>query len=345
MTRFFSRKNMIELGRLTLLIFVCYNILWIPVMIVMIRDDSYSLDIALKSSVIDLFISALISFFNIVLLALFNSRIAFSDLTNKKIGIVIAGIGIFNMAVCFPLTILKWWLFTKIFMDCPWDMNENYIDTYVMSSLTSIIVIGYMLIWVVSSLRQKEKFLAEAKIKAIKNQINPHFLFNNLNAGISLIDYDPDKAIDFFTSMARVFRTVLDRSMESVQPLGKELDDLGQYLKLIHIRFGDAIKIDYWLSDDDKRKMIVSGTLQLVFENIVKHNRFSVEDPIKVIIQTKGDMLEISNDYRPLSEEPHSHGIGQSVIIRRYEDFGRYNISFHCDGDRYISQLPLFNTK
>lgn len=59
MTRFFSRKNMIELGRLTLLIFVCYNILWIPVMI---RDDSYSLDIALKSSVIDLFISALISF-------------------------------------------------------------------------------------------------------------------------------------------------------------------------------------------------------------------------------------------------------------------------------------------
>lgn len=341
-TPIFSKNAFVRWGWLTLLIFLCYNILWVPVLM---KVEGGSWGFTLRSLTVDILICAVISFFNCFILNTLNTRMSLSDWTGNKIVIAIIGILLFNIMICFPFSAIKWWLYNKIFTAYPWDMIENYIDTYVMSSVTSIIIVSYMLIWVTSSLRQKDKFLADAKIKALKNQINPHFLFNNLNAGISLIDYDPEKAVDFFTAMSRVFRTVLERSMETLQPLDKELDDLEQYMKLLHIRFGNAVKIDCWLSDNDRKHMILSGSLQLVFENIIKHNRFSVEEPMNIIIHTKGDLLEILNDYRPLSDKTPSHGIGQSALIHRYEDFGHHNISFHQDDDRYISQLPLFNEK
>lgn len=151
--------------------------------------------------------------------------------------------------------------------------------------------------------------------------------------------------MDFFTSMSRVFRTVLDRSMESTQSLNEELDDLQQYLNLLRIRFGEAIKIDVWLSDTERNMEILTGSLQLVFENIVKHNKFSADNPITVSVLTDKDTLMVINDFRPLSDKSGSRGIGQSALIHRYEDFGRHNISFRQDGDKYISQIPLFPAK
>lgn len=190
-----------------------------------------------------------------------------------------------------------------------------------------------------------ENATMQSELEQLKNQINPHFLFNNLNAGIALIDYAPDKAVDFFTSMSRVFRTVLDRSMESTQSLNEELDDLQQYLNLLRIRFGEAIKIDVWLSDTERNMEILTGSLQLVFENIVKHNKFSADNPITVSVLTDKDTLMVINDFRPLSDKSGSRGIGHSALIHRYEDFGRHNISFRQDGDKYISQIPLFPAK
>lgn len=338
----FSETTIVRWGRLALLIFLCYNIIWIPVLS---EEDGITWGSAARCMMVDFLFCAIISMFNCVMLGILNRRMPLSDWSNRRIAVAIIGISLFNILICFPLSAIKWWLYNKIFAAYPWSMEENYIDTYVMSSVTSIIIVSYMLIWVTSSLRQKEKFLAEAKIKALKNQINPHFLFNNLNAGIALIDYDPEQAVDFFTAMSRVFRSVLDRSMETLQPLEKELEDIEQYLKLLRIRLGNAIKMDCRLSENDGEKMILSGSLQLVFENIVKHNRFSIEEPMNIIIHTKDDVLEIVNDYRPLSDKTASHGIGQSALIQRYEDFGRHNISFHKDGDRYISQLPLFNER
>lgn len=342
MTTVFSRVFLKRWCRVALLIFICYNAIWLPVLI---KEVDYTSIPFLKSSAVDFTLCAFTSFINCLGLYIFRSRITITNCTNKTIGIVIAGIVLFNLAIIFPLACLKWWAYNCIFYSCPWDLGKNFLDTYVMSSVTSIIIVSYMLIGVTSSLRQKEKFLAEAKIQSIKNQINPHFLFNNLNAGISLIDYAPDKAVDFFTSMSRVFRTVLDRSMESTQPLKDELKDLEQYLNLLRIRFGEAIRIDVLLNDTERGMFILTGSLQLIFENIVKHNRFSAENPISVSVVTKGDSLLIVNDYRPLSDTSGSHGIGQSTIINRYEDFGQQNITFHQEGDKYISQLPLFSAK
>lgn len=327
---------------LTLLIFVCYNAIWLPVLA---EGVDYTLMQNLESMTLDFIICIVISFMNCLILSMLGAKASLPDWTNKMIAVVIAGILVFNLAMCFPLAIVKWWFYDRIFHDCPWNLGENYLDTYIMASVTSLITVSYMLIWVTLALRLKEKFLAEAIIKSIKNQINPHFLFNNLNAGIALIDYAPDKAVDFFTSMSRVFRTVLDRSMESTQSLNEELDDLQQYLNLLRIRFGETIKIDVWLNDMEREMLILTGSLQLIFENIVKHNRFSAENPISVSIVAKGDNLLIVNDYRPLSDTSGSHGIGQSAIIHRYEDFGKHDISFRQEDDKYISQLPLFSAK
>lgn len=328
--------------RLTLLIFLCYNLLWIPVMA---EEENFTWTQTVNSIILDLVACAIISFINCMVLAVLRRRLEITEWTNKRITVTITGIVLFNMAVCFPLSVVKWWLYDRIFHNCPWDLGENWLDNYVMSSVISIIIVSHMLIWVNSALRKKEKFLAGMKIKSLKTQINPHFLFNNLNAGISLIDYAPDKAVDFFTSMSRVYRTVLDHSMEAIHPLQDEIRDLDHYLNLLRIRFGNAIKIDYWLNDKERQMMILCGSLQIIFENIVKHNRFSVEEPMSVSILTKGDSLVVVNDYRPLTDNPASHGIGQSALIHRYEDFGKTNISFRQEDDKYISELPLFHAK
>lgn len=328
--------------RLTLLIFLCYNLMWIPVMT---EEEKFTWAQTINSLLIDLVVCAIISFINCIVLAVLRRRLEINEWTNKRVTATIFGIVVFNMAVCFPFSVVKWWLYDRIFHNCPWNLGENCLDNYVMSSVISIIIVSYMLIWVSSALHQKEKFLADMKIKSLKNQINPHFLFNNLNAGIALIDYAPDKAVDFFTSMSKVYRTVLDHSMEATHTLQEEIRDLDQYLNLLRIRFGEAIKTDCWLNDKEKRMMILCGSLQIIFENIVKHNRFSVEEPMTVSILTKGDSLVVVNDYRPLADSPASHGIGQSALIHRYEDFGMTNISFRQEDDKYISQLPLSHAK
>lgn len=187
--------------RLTLLIFLCYNLLWIPVMA---EEENFTWTQTVNSIILDLVACAIISFINCMVLAVLRRRLEITEWTNKRITVTITGIVLFNMAVCFPLSVVKWRLYDRIFHNCPWDLGENWLDNYVMSSVISIIIVSHMLIWVNSALRKKEKFLAGMKIKSLKNQINPHFLFNNLNAGISLIDYAPDKAVDFFTSMSRV---------------------------------------------------------------------------------------------------------------------------------------------
>lgn len=342
MTTVLSRAFLTRWCRLTLLIFICYNAIWLPVLN---EDANYTSMQMLQSLAVYFIMCAFTAFINCLGLSILGNRINIINCTNKTIGIVIAGIVMFNLAIWFPLSYAKWWAYNHIFSPYPWNFGENYLDTYIMSSVTSIIIVSYMLIGVTSSLRHKEKFLAEAKIQSIKNQINPHFLFNNLNAGIALIDYAPDKAVDFFTSMSKVFRTVLDRSMESTQPLKDELNDLEQYLNLLRIRFGEAIRIDVWINDMEREMLILTGSLQLIFENIVKHNRFSAENPISVSIVAKGDTLLIVNDYRPLSDTSGSHGLGQSAIIHRNEDFGKHNISFRQEDDKYISQLPLFSAK
>lgn len=326
-------------GRITLLIFLCYDILWIPILM---EDDSYVWNQIVKSLCIDLIVCALISFINCFVLQTAKLKFTKTDWTNKKIGASILFIYLFNLSLCFPLAVTKWWLYETIFHHCPWKPGENWLDTYILSSVCSIIIVSYALIWVATALRQKEHVLSQAKIKAIKNQINPHFLFNNLNTGIALIDYAPNKAIDFFTSMSKVFRTVLERSMVSVQPLTEEMDDLEEYLNLLRIRFEGAIIVDRHVNVAECNMHILSGCLQLIFENIVKHNIFSAHTPMRVTITIDGDSLIVINDYRPLAHRDDSHGIGQLAIIHRYEDLGKHNASFRQDGDKYISQLPLF---
>lgn len=311
----------------------------------LVEEGNYTLMQNLKSMILDLAMCVVSSFINCLILLALNDRMAYAEWTNRKIGVVIVGISLLNLMICYPFAAMKWWFYDRIFQGCPWSLGENYLDIYTMSSVTSIIVVSYMLIWVTSALRQKEKNLAEARIKALKNRINPHFLFNNLSAGIALIDQSPEKAVDFFTSMARVYRTVLDRSMQTTQPLKAELNDLEQYLNLLRIRFGEALTIDCRLNETDMKMRLLTGSLQLIFENIVKHNRFSAEEPIKVSLAVSDCILQVANDYRPLSEKSGSHGIGQSAIIGRYEELGKHNISFHREEDLYISKLPLFPPK
>ena len=105
---------------LTLLIFICYNAIWLPVLA---EGVDYTLMQNLESMTLDFMICIVISFMNCLILSMLGAKASLPDWTNKMIAVVIAGILIFNLAMCFPLAIVKWWFYDRILHDCPWNLG------------------------------------------------------------------------------------------------------------------------------------------------------------------------------------------------------------------------------
>src|SRR5690606_15421651 len=117
-----------------------------------------------------------------------------------------------------------------------------------------------------------EKEKAQVQFDNLKNQLNPHFLFNALTSLNSLIKTNPQLASDFLQHMSRVYRYVLRHKDKHVVSLHEELDFISNYLFLMKTRFGEAFQFTCEVPEKEKEKGIVPVTLQILIENAVKHN-------------------------------------------------------------------------
>lgn len=199
-----------------------------------------------------------------------------------------------------------------------------------------------------NSLLEVEKYKTEsanAQLQNLKNQLNPHFLFNNLSVLTSLVHKNQNKAVDFINELAKVYRYVLDSKNAELVPLQDELDFINHYIYLQKIRFEDRILFEINIDESKKNDFLLPMCLQMLVENTIQHNETSKANPLKVSIYTVNNSLIIENSIKLRSNVVDSTKMGLKNIELRY--------SFYTDDKVIVSNndkifkviLPLIQRK
>ena len=160
-----------------------------------------------------------------------------------------------------------------------------------------------------------------AQFESLKNQLDPHFLFNSLNVLNSLIEENPENAQEFTHGLSKTYRYILDQKDKELVPLSEELDFAKTYIELLQVRFEESLtyEIDTSAIKDITDLKIVPLSLQLLLENVIKHNKASTLKPLHITIKIESiDYLLVQNNLnlRKITEE--RNGIGLENIASRY---------------------------
>ncbi|AEE49379.1 sensor histidine kinase [Haliscomenobacter hydrossis] len=180
-----------------------------------------------------------------------------------------------------------------------------------------------------------------AQYDSLKQQVNPHFLFNSLNSLSSLIGQDPDKAELFVQEMSQVYRYLLQNSRDELSTLQRELNFIHSYLHLLLTRFGTALQVQIDVATEFREFRIPPLTLQLLVENAVKHNEVSSENPLKLTISIDQGRLKVSNNLQKRIITAYSEKIGLANIMARYRILGYPEVEVIDDGESFTVLLPL----
>ena len=155
-----------------------------------------------------------------------------------------------------------------------------------------------------------------ARYTALQKQLNPHFLFNSLNTLIAEIEYDPAGAVSFTRRLSDVYRYVLQVQDRPLVTLDEELRFADAYLYLHRVRLGDCLGCRYDIADKERERRLPPLTLQLLIENVIKHNAITASHPLEIMIRTDGDSLVVSNPVRP-KRRAESGGVGLHNLSNR----------------------------
>lgn len=216
-----------------------------------------------------------------------------------------------------------------------------------------IIMSATLLIVEIFKLKQKSKhdeidkeILKREKIQSelneIKNQMNPHFLFNSLNSLHSLIRSNPEKATLFVTNLSMLYRYVLQSKEKDLVSIDEELSFLKNYTDLIHIRYRDKFQISI---DIDKRNLHLSIpvlSIQLLVENAIKHNEISEENPLKVLVNIIDEHLVVTHKLRLRKTLIQSTGNGIVNLSRRCQHLIGKDIEIQKD-ENFTVRIPIKN--
>lgn len=182
---------------------------------------------------------------------------------------------------------------------------------------------------------------ASAKFDALKNQLDPHFLFNSLNVLTSLIDEDPNQAQKFTTSLSKVYRYVLEQKNKDLVSVDEELQFARTYVKLLKMRFEDSIVLDIPEKAINSEAKIVPLSLQLLLENAVKHNIVTSAKPLHIRIYEEEGLLKVTNNLQEKQVVKKSSGVGLQNIKQRYDLLSNRNMEIFNDGTNFTVQLPM----
>lgn len=160
---------------------------------------------------------------------------------------------------------------------------------------------------------------ASAKFDALKNQLDPHFLFNSLNVLTSLIEENPENAQRFTTSLSKVYRYVLEQKNKELVTVDEELKFARTYMSLLKMRFEDSIIFEIPDKASNPESKVVPLSLQLLLENAVKHNMVTSSKPLHIKIYEDGNHLVVMNNLQPKQIVKKSSGVGLENIKQRYQ--------------------------
>ncbi len=182
---------------------------------------------------------------------------------------------------------------------------------------------------------------ASAQFDALKNQLDPHFLFNSLNVLTSLIEENPDAAQNFTTSLSKVYRYVLEQKNKELVSVDEELKFARTFVRLLKMRFEDSIIFEIPEKATNPDARVVPLSLQLLLENAVKHNIVNSSKPLKIRIFEKSGNLVVENILQPKEVLKKSTGVGLSNIKQRYSLLTGRQVEINKTATHFSVAIPM----
>ncbi|MFL1895246.1 sensor histidine kinase [Aquimarina sp. 2-A2] len=195
------------------------------------------------------------------------------------------------------------------------------------------------------SIRDEERtkqLMIQAQLDTLRNQVQPHFLFNSLNTLRDIIEQDTKAdAKDFVDNLSGVYRFIIESGDSHLITLDKELQFAKAYINIQSERFGNNLQLDWTISEDKHSLLIVPMSLQLLLENAIKHNIVSASKPLFIKITVTSDTLVVSNRIKVKSTQTPSTKTGLKNIKKRYQLISNKTPVINNNGAYFTVALPL----
>ena len=187
-----------------------------------------------------------------------------------------------------------------------------------------------------------KRMSAQAELQLVKSQINPHFLFNNLNVLSALVMKNTGEANRFIEEFSKVYRYILANHDKELVDIKTELDFIKPYIFLLQKRFSDGLDIAIEVPEAYQKLYIIPASLQMLIENAIKHNIVSKNRPLQIIVHINGNnTIVVSNNLQLRESVDNSTKIGLANIIKRYLLVSGRTVEVKNEDNAFSVALPL----
>ena len=222
---------------------------------------------------------------------------------------------------------------------------ESYVVSIIITFFVSLSIYAFQFYKAYQDNKVKQQQViagnANAKFESLKNQIDPHFLFNSLNVLSSLIEENPDNAQKFTTSLSKIYRYVLEQKDKELVTVTEELAFAKTYMNLLKMRFENSITFDLPEAFNNDEAKVVPLSLQLLLENTIKHNIVSEQRPLHIKIFIEKNNLVVQNDLQKKEVLGDRKGVGLQNIISRYAILTQRQVVIVQSKSQFLVYLPI----
>lgn len=256
----------------------------------------------------------------------------------------VVGIGLFTVAFTFLVFEIESFLL-------PMDLKTNVVFQYIIVLLITYLITGINEMkyfydqWMTNFSKsvKLEKDHIQAKYESLKNQVNPHFLFNSLNSLADIVE-EKEEAVNYIQNLSGFLRYILASKEKDLVYLEEELEQLNSYFHLQKLRFGENIEMDLDIDEKYMLHVIPPLVLQMLVENSIKHNVISSEKILRIRIAVEDEFIKVVNNLQK-KEGVESTGQGLNNIRDRYRHFSSKEVVIDQADDYFSVSLPLLKIK
>ncbi|MDP2452983.1 MULTISPECIES: 2TM domain-containing protein [unclassified Kaistella] len=340
-----NRKSLITISWITFFIGTVIFVFFTPVktfqnyLLTMLISALYSFTIAIGNGVVNDYL---------------NKRYSWVEDTKKRTILGVISTVIVNVILVFICNYINFILFQKGNVSEFFSGNMGFFNWFTINVALFISAVlhakGFVEAWKSSTKQEvvQQKLIAKsanAQFESLKNQLDPHFLFNSLNVLSSLIDENPAQAQRFTASMSKIYRYVLEQKDKELVTVEEELNFAKTYCDLLKTRFEDSVSFDFNVNEKDLKFYVVPLSLQLLLENCIKHNFATSSKPLHIKIYSENGNLFIENNLQQREQVKESAGIGLSNIVQRYSLLTKQNVFIEKSATFFKVKIPILTQK
>jgi sensor histidine kinase YesM len=345
MLKKYKPRTILKIGVIAVLLILVGNV----IVLLIVPSSEFTWEIMLSSTIYSILIGGSMGFGIIWIVKKLDDKLPWLKNPVKRLIYQLVYTTLYCLTI-IAITALSMWVnaIGEVSSDVIWKNSLFMIKiafTFLILSMLITNSILFFVNWKKSVVLQEQlkREQLDLQYETLKSQVNPHFLFNSLNSVTSLIKKDPDKAILFVKKLSDVYRYVLEQKDNEIVTIESELKFLDSYIFLQKIRFGENLAIN--VNVTDKSRNIIPLSLQMLMENVIKHNVISKEFPLTIEIFTKdGNYLVMKNN---LKKKPalNTGNIGIENIRSRFEFFTDKPLLINESKTHFTVEIPIINNK